>query len=146
MSKNPKLVVDAFIPDLLAIGEITLRPITAGTTLVLSKINCPLVDEEAIAEAKRNKGKFAAKLSNDDVARLVFVLTHPAKESRILLYGGIEKFDAAVYEYLDRVSISDMPKLGGLINEHFERSFSTVIGGADIAEKKTASATPGMNS
>ena len=147
MSKNPKIVVDAFLPDLLAIGETTLRPITMGTLLILEKIDSPLVNDAAIAAAKRNKGKFTVKLSNDDVARVVFVLTHSGKESLVLLSGGRQAFDSAVYEFLDRIPVSDMPKLGGLITEHFSRAFSTVIGGADDgAEKKTASAIPGMNS
>jgi hypothetical protein len=146
MPKNPKLVVEAFLPDLLAIGEIKLRPITMGTTLVLEKIDCPLVDEENIAAAKKNKGKFTTPLSNDDIARLVYVLTHPAKSSRILLESGRQSFDAEVYDYVDRIPIANMVKLGGLITEHFTRSFSTIIGGGAEAQKKTPPETHGMNS
>ena len=143
MAKNPKLVVDAFVPDALKIGNIVLRPITMGTILVLEKLDCPLTDDNAIAAAKKNKGKFAANLSNDDVARLVFVLTHSAQDSLALLQVSRDVFDRAVYDYLDRIEVRDMPVLGGLITGHFQNAFSTVIGGADAVQKKTESATPG---
>jgi hypothetical protein len=128
MSKNPRIVVDAFLPDTLAVGDIILRPISAGTALILEKIKSPIVDDKVIAAARKNKGKFGAELSNEDVARIIFILTHPGKESLALWNRGPDVFEEAVYDYLDRIPVADVPALGLMINKHFEQAFSTIIG------------------
>jgi len=137
MAQNPKLVVEAFTRGARKVGAITLRPITMGTILVLEKIKCPLVDDSVIAAAKKNKGKFAQNLQNDDVARLIFVLAHTGRESLALLQDGDAAFAAAVLDFMDKIPVSDMPLLGSAITEHFSAAFSTVVGGAAAAEKKT---------
>ena len=129
MSKNPSVVVDAFLPDTLSVGDIVLRPITAGTILILEKIKSPIVDDKVIAAARKNKGKFGAQLSNEDVARIIFILTHPGKESLALWNRGQDVFEQAVYAYMDRIPVADIPALGLMINKHFEKAFSTIIGG-----------------
>ena len=130
MSKNPRVVIDAFVPDVLALKDIILRPISAGTLLILEKINSPLVDDKIISAARKNKGKFQVELSNDDIVRIIFILTRRAKECKIILNRGIEAFDNEVYDYLDRIPAADLPQLGALINRHFENAFSTIIGGS----------------
>ena len=142
MSKNPRKVVDAFLPGQTSIGDIVFRPITAATILLLEKIDCPLVDDEVIAAARKNKGKFDLKFSNDDIARLVFILTHSAKESLALINGGMAAFDVEVYNFLDRIPASDIPALGNVINTHFETAFSTIIGVNPSAGKKNVAEPP----
>ena len=142
MSKNPKVVIDAMLPAIRSVGEIVLRPITLGVLLMLEKIGSPLV-----ADKNLTPGRKPAKpnLSNPDIVRVVFILTHPVAESLVLFNRGADVFDAAVYNYAESIKVSDLPALGSAINEHFVAAFSTIVSDAGKSGSKK-NETPGQNS
>ena len=136
MAKNPKRVVEAFTAAGAAAGALHLREFTAGTLLLMQKVDCPLLDEATGKKGRR-------PLSDMDVMRLVFLLAKPAAESFALLARGLAEFDAAVVEFADTVAIRDLPAIGAQINALYARAMSTAPagGGADGKKRPAHSAT-----
>ena len=128
---NPKRVVQAFIPPAAKAGGLTLRPFTAGTILLLERMEHPLVDDAA----KRD-------MTPEEVLSLVFVLTRPVKESNALLNQGPEAFSDAVVEFADTIPVADLKPVGEAIRAHFKAALSTAAQPGDKPEGKGAPASP----
>ena len=124
-NRNPKRVVEAMTDGPMTVAGITLRPVTAATMLILQKLESPLINAEPGQEPK---------MSDLDVLRLVYALSHPAQECFGLVNSG--EFDAAAVGAADAIPVSKLPEVGAAINRIFEKAFSTIL-----AEKKTARPT-----
>jgi hypothetical protein len=128
---NPKRVVRAFLPEATKAAGLTLLPFTAGTILLLEKIEHPLVDDTAKRE-----------MSNEEVLALVFILTRPVKESNALLNEGPDAFSDAVMEFAGTIPVGELRPLGQAIREHFKAALATAAQPGDAPEKKDAPAAP----
>lgn len=130
MARNPAKVVHAFTAGVECVAGVALREVTASTMNILQRLNSPIV--------RPQKPGVRPELSNEDVIRLLFVLSHPA----IACYDLLQRnaFDAAAIEFADTVKVADLPAVGAAINRLFERAFSTVL----APEKKTAATTTSL--
>lgn len=126
---NPKRVVRAFLPTEINAAGLKLLPFTAGTILLLEKIEHPLVDEAAKRE-----------MTNEEVLSLLFILTRPVKESNALLNQGPDSFGDAVVEFAGTIPVGDLREIGGAIRAHFAAALETAAPAGDH-EKKAAPAT-----
>ena len=122
---NPKRVVRAFLPCSVTVAGLTLQPFTAGTILLLEKIDHPLVDDAA----KRD-------MTNEEVLALLFVLTRPVKESNALLNQGPEAFDDAVMEFAGGIPVARLKEIGAAVRSHFVAALETATPPGDDHEKK----------
>ncbi len=125
---TPKKVVAAFLPDSIKVGELEIRPFTAGTILFLDKINHPLT-------ASGNK---KVALSNAEVLTLVYVLSRPIQECLALLRHDPNAFEDAVLAMAEQIPPRALNDLGRAINQQFSASFSTHIPSGASGEKKTS--------
>jgi hypothetical protein len=116
MAGNPKRVVRAFLPDSIRVGSVTLLPFTAGTVLLLEKLEHPLVDDQA----KRD-------MTNEEVMSLLFVLTRPVKESNAVLNQGPEAFEEAVMEFASTIALRDLRSVGEAVRKSFAEAVSTAL-------------------
>jgi hypothetical protein len=128
---NPKRVVRAFIPAATTAAGLTLLPFTAGTILLLEKIEHPIVDDAAKRE-----------MTNEEILSLVFILTRPVKESNALLNQGPEAFSDAVMEFAGTIPVGELRPLGQAIREHFKAALETAAHAGDAPGKKEAPAAP----
>jgi hypothetical protein len=126
--KNPRKVVAAMSAVGNTVEGVTLRPITASTLVILERLDSPLV--------RRAEPGQPVQLSDLDVLRVLYALTHPAGECFCLIDDGA--YDRAAVEHGDTVPLPALPAIGAAINRLWEQALSTVIG----AEKKTATPSP----
>ena len=99
MAKNPSRVVNAIIPDRPTVAGIVFHPLTLGKVLVLEKLKHKLFE----AGDKKN-----IQLSSEDMAQLAFVLAEDSKRTAVLLGSGRNVFDAAMYEFLERIPVTEV--------------------------------------
>lgn len=131
MAGNPKKVVHALIAVGANIEGLQLREFTTSTVLIMEQIKCPLLQPQKTQQVQ---------LSNLDLVRLLFVLTHPCEESYRLLSQGSAVFDCAAVAFGDTIPIGSLPKLGLAMNNMFAKAMSTAPVVSDpIDQKKTAS-------
>jgi len=136
-AKNPGKVVDAFAP----VGtqpqgcDIKLGEFTAGTVLILQQIGHPILDGGEEANSKKTAArKTAARMTDEQVMQLVYVLAHPAEESFDLLALGRKAFDRAVLVFAGTLPLNALPELGAKVAAAFARAVSTVMPGASGAD------------
>lgn len=117
MAGNPKRVVRAFLPEPIRVGALTLQPFTAGTVLLLERMEHPLVAGDRVRRSR--------KMSNDEVMALLFVLSRPVKEAIALMNQGPESFDAAVVEFASTIPLSDLREVGAALRRSFQDAVAT---------------------
>ena len=129
---TPKKVVDAFSANGAKAGSLELREFGISTMILMEKIKCPLLEKKT-------------DLSNLDVLRLMYILSHPPSECFQALEAG--SFDGVVMDFGETISIADVPAIGAKIRELFSRAMSTAPSGQE-PEKKTrrSPAIPGQTS
>lgn len=99
IAPNPSSALDALThPATTKVGRFEVRALTLGTMAVLQKIGSPLA----------TGGK---DLDFPAICELLFVLTHPAKETLRLLFGGHSAFEAAAYDWADGVTNAEATEL-----------------------------------
>ena len=98
IAPNPAPALDALThPAATKVGRFEIRELTLGTMAVLQKIGSPLAT-----------GK---KLDFPAICELLFVLTHPVKETLRLLAGGLSTFEAVAYAWADGVTNAEATEL-----------------------------------
>lgn len=99
IAPNPAPALDALThPATTKVGRFEVRELTLGTMAILQRIGSPLA----------TAGK---KLDFPAICELLFVLTHPAKETLRLLSGGHSAFEAAAYDWADGVTNAEATEL-----------------------------------
>ena len=131
MAKKPNRVVAALTTAPTTVGGIVLRDLTAGTYLVLQKLNHPLITAKP--------GEMVT-LSDLDTSRLLFILSHPAAQTYSLLESGVSEFDESVVEFVDQIPLDDMPAMKDALGRKIGLAQSAAPSAGD-GEKKTATRT-----
>lgn len=125
---NPKVVVDAFLPDLPApIAGIQLRPVSIAAFLVLEKIGSPLAGGSAAP---------ATPPDPLDAVRGIYVLSRTDAELEAIFRGfSRPEFDRAVWEFATRIPAAATGALVVGMLQLLGIATSTIISaGADEAE------------
>ncbi len=118
---TPKVVLNGFFPKAIKVGDLNLFPLSAARVMILQKLNSPYLKMQP-------DGKYA-DVTDIDVARAAFVFAMPLKEIRTAMGRGDLQFDDAVWGFMDRVPVSDLPTLGKKIQEAISQGLSTILSG-----------------
>lgn len=117
MSATPKVVIDAFIPAVVAVGTVRLQPITAAHYLALQKHNSPFVRGE----------------SNDvalgDVIAALYIMQTPAEE--VLTLAGEPDFQKRVNAFAGRISLDHLPDVAHKLYVHLKAAYATRVANDD---------------
>ena len=99
IAPNPAPALDALThPATTKVGRFEVRELTLGTMAVLQRIDSPLA----------TRGK---ELDFPAICALLFVLTHPVKETLRILAGGRDAFEAEAYAWADGVTNAEATEL-----------------------------------
>ena len=125
-ARNPSKTVRALAPKPLTVCGLTLREFTAGTLLLLQRIEHPLVT-----------AKDAARMSNEQVMQVLYALTRPSREALAKLNEGDDAFDEAVLEMADLIPVSRLAEAGRAVAEAWAAAWATGLATVPPGEKKT---------
>lgn len=99
IAPNPAPALDALThPATTKVGRFEVRELTLGTMAVLQRIGSPLA----------TRGK---ELDFPAICELLFVLTHPAKETLRFLAVGRDAFEAEAYAWAEGVTNAEANEL-----------------------------------
>lgn len=99
IAPNPSAALDALTsPATTKVGRFEVHELTLGTMAILQKIGSPI--------ATRGKD-----LDFPAIVELLYVLTRPASETRQILAGGRDAFEAAAYAWADGVTNAEATKM-----------------------------------
>lgn len=127
--KNPEQVIQALFPDGMKIGGEKALPLTLAHYVLLEKINSPFI--------KGGEIDFS-DIPNTDLMNLCYIVTHSAAKTRDLISEGQEAFDAAVFDFCEKIALSELKDVGVVIAGLLYQATSTIIETRD--EKKTTTA------
>lgn len=113
-SKTPSTVIDAYLPEPLAIGALELPPIRMRTWLYLEKINSPFVQGV----------KDSSEITMEDLIRTLYVITQPADRVRHAIRAGEAALAGAVDAFADTLPVHLLPELTAKLAAHLQAEFS----------------------
>lgn len=127
-SRTPQVLVDAFFPKAIKVGDLKLRALSLAEFILLEKIESPLLEIDQVDESEVSLENFAAA---------VFILAMPFDVVEPLICeGGKAEFDRAVRQFATKVPGGETIALGRKVQVAIAEAFATVqqVSG----EKKTA--------
>jgi hypothetical protein len=126
-AKNPSKTVRALAPKPLRVCGLVLHEFTAGTLLLLQRIEHPLVTS-----------KDAADMTNTQVMQVLYALTRPSREALAKLNEGDDAFEEAVLEMADLIPVSQLADVGRAVAKAWSSAWETGLATVPPGEKKTS--------
>lgn len=124
---TPPEILDALFPDGTHIGGHRVHPLSVSAYVFLQKRKNPICEEGGLA-----------KMSNEQLLELCFVITHPLSEcSEILAEGGEEAWEEAYMTFGDKIPFHHMEDVGYKVGAVVHQAMATVMP-TQPAKKKAA--------
>ncbi len=117
MSATPKVVIDAFIPAVVAVGTVRLQPITAAHYLALQKHKSPFVLGES------------TEIGMDAIIVALYIMQTPADQ--VLTIAGDPDFLQRVNAFAGRISLEHLPDVAHKLYLHLKAAYATRIANED---------------
>lgn len=128
ISQN-KLRNESFIDDEISIGNLNLRPFTAGSLLI-----CKRVGNKLIVGGQSEDPEF-------DVLSFIYIHSAPKNEVKQNAFNK-EKFWNAVIEWADKLKISEIQEAGKVIENIINKSGVGMVVPVDDGKSSGASDSP----
>jgi hypothetical protein len=110
--KTPAVILDAFLPEQIKVGNIALNPVTMSTIMVLEKLQSPFLGG-------------GAEMKYQHIAEALCVFSQPIATVREALRNGT--FQALVDSLADQLDMAVLAKAVPAIAEHIGKAFETSI-------------------
>jgi len=126
--RTPEEILDALFPDGMKIGGQPVIPLSVASYTFLEKLRNPITKKDGLA-----------KMKNEQLMELCFVLTHPVSECRELHSGGADAWRDAYWQFGENLAFADMQEIGFKIGAVVAQAMATVM---PTQPKKKADAKP----
>ena len=122
MSATPKVVIDAFIPAVVAVGTVRLQPISAGHWLALQKHKSPFTEGSD------------GTISMQEIITALYIMQAPADQ--VLNIAGEPDFQSRVNVFAGRISLEHLPDVAHKLYLHMKAGYATRIANDDGGGKE----------
>lgn len=136
----PGPLLDAFLPEVLRAAGFELRPVVASDWAALKRIQSPLLTELRRASLLKEHPELATEkttFTEEEVWELLFLWTHPPRESRALLANGPQAYREAAMQVADKLPPNVIAEAQAIVDALFGnllRSLSTQVGHAPAGD------------
>ena len=125
-NKNPQIALDAILPSGLKIGGIAVSPLTLAHYVILEKIKSPLVEKDSVDWEK---------VSNVDLMKMCYVVTHKPAETRELLVAGQDEFEKEVFEFCSEIHLSKLSEVGQTLGRLMAEAMAPIVSASEKKRK-----------
>lgn len=124
---TPGALGQAFSPEPLTLGPLTLQPLVGSHILILKQLDSPYY-RLALESAKPKESQTPITCESEDVFEALFVMTRRPPELRAAFALGRQKFrEIALQQTADVLSLEDMARAGDVVVENFARAGATKV-------------------